>query len=123
MVIVDWFTLIQITGLCCAEYAQKTQTSYDEHKYPLGKRIVKAFVSSDWKFYNSKGRLIIDTMEIPKKLKMTFWIQKNRQNGQSITLLADNAHHNICLVSRSLHFSESPKTGPIRLRTHGRVCK
>ncbi len=37
-------------------------------------------------------------MEIPKKLKMTFQIQKNRQNGQSITFVADNAHYNICLV-------------------------
>ncbi len=97
-VVADWFTLIRITGLCCAEYAQKTQTSYDKHKYPLDKHVVKAFISSDWKFYNSKGRLIIDPMEIPKKLTVTFWIQKNRQNGQSITLVADDAHHNICLV-------------------------
>jgi hypothetical protein len=102
MVVADWFTLIRITGLCCAEYAQKTQTSYDKHKYPSGKCIVKAFVSSDWKFYNSRGRLIIDPMEIPKKLKMTFRIQKNRQNGQSITLVAYDAHHDICLV-RAAH--------------------
>ncbi len=26
MVVADWFTLIRITGLCCTEYAQKTQT-------------------------------------------------------------------------------------------------
>ncbi len=37
-------------------------------------------------------------MEIPKKLTMTFQIQKNRQNGQSITLVANNAHHDICPV-------------------------
>jgi hypothetical protein len=74
------------------------QTSYNEHEYPSGKRVVKAFVSSDLKIYNSRGRLIIDPMEIPKKLKMTFWIQKNRQNGQSITLVANNAHHDICPV-------------------------
>jgi hypothetical protein len=30
-------------------------------------------------------------MKAPKKLKMTFQIQKNRQNGQSITLVADDA--------------------------------
>ncbi len=41
-------------------------------------------------------------MEIPKKLKMTFRIQKNRQNGQSITVVADNNHHNICPV-RATH--------------------
>ena len=66
MVVADWFTLIQITGLCCAEYAQKTQTSYDKHEYPSGKHVVKVFILSDWKFYNSNGRLIIDLMEIPK---------------------------------------------------------
>ncbi len=37
-------------------------------------------------------------MEVPKKLKMTFQIQKNRQNGQSIMLVADNAHQDICPV-------------------------
>ncbi len=87
-VVFDWFTLIRITGLRCAEYAQKTQTNIDEHEYASGKRVIKAFVPSDWKFYNSKGRLIIDLMEVPAKLKMTFRIQKNRQNGQSIMLVA-----------------------------------
>jgi hypothetical protein len=37
-------------------------------------------------------------MEVPKKLKMTFRIQKNRQNGQSITLVFDVAHPDICPV-------------------------
>jgi hypothetical protein len=103
MVVADCFTLIQITGLCCAEYGQKNQTLYDEHEYPSGNPVVKAFVSSDWKFYNSKGRLITDPMEIPKKLKMTFQIQKNRQNGQSITLVANNDHHDICPVRATHH--------------------
>jgi hypothetical protein len=101
-VVFDWFTLVQITGLRCAEYAQKTQTNVEEHEYVSGKRVVKAFVPSDWKFYNSKGRLIIDPMEVPKKLKMTFRIQKNRQNGQSITLVTNNAHQDICPV-RAAH--------------------
>jgi len=80
-VVFDWFTLIRITGLRCAEYAQKTQTNIEEHEYASGKRVIKAFVPSDWKFYNSKGRLIIDPMEVPAKLKMTFRIQKNKQNN------------------------------------------
>ncbi len=54
-VLADWFTPIRITGLRCAEYAQKTQSAFDEHEYPSGKRSVKAFVPSDWKFYNSEG--------------------------------------------------------------------
>jgi hypothetical protein len=97
-VVFDWFMLIQLTGLRCAEYAQKTQTNVEEHEYPSGTRVVKAFVRFDWKFYNSIGRLITDPIEVPKKLKMTFQIEKNRRNGQSITLVADDAHLDICPV-------------------------
>ena len=64
-VVADWFTLIRITGLHCAQYAQKTQTSNDEHKYPLVQRVIKAFIPNDWKFYNSKGRLLADLIKIP----------------------------------------------------------
>jgi hypothetical protein len=46
-VVADWFTLIRITGLHCAEYAQKPQTSYDEHEYPSGKCVIEAFVPND----------------------------------------------------------------------------
>ncbi len=71
-VVFECFTLIRIRGLLCAEYAQKTQTNVKEHEYALGKHVVKAFVPSNWKFYNSKGRLITYPIEVPKKLKMTF---------------------------------------------------
>ncbi len=47
-VVADWFKFIRITGLRCAEYAQKTQSAFNEHKYPLGKHIVKAFIPTDW---------------------------------------------------------------------------
>jgi hypothetical protein len=79
-VVADWFTFIRITGLRCAEYAQKTQSTFDKHEYPLGKRVVTAFVPTDWKFYNSSGSLICihtlnsDLQEFPKKLKVTFRI-------------------------------------------------
>ena len=34
----------------------------------------------------------------PAKMKLTFRIQKNRQNGQSISFVADNKHSDICPV-------------------------
>jgi hypothetical protein len=77
-VVADWFTFIRITGLRCAEYAQKTQSEVNKYEYPLGKCVVKAFTSNDWKFYNSRGRVInIHTsksklQEFPTKLKITF---------------------------------------------------
>jgi hypothetical protein len=103
-VIADWFTFIRITGLCCAEYAQKTQSTFDEHEYPSGKRVIKAFIPTDWRFYDSSGALInthtlnSNLREFQNKLKVTFQIQKNRQNGQSITLAANDAHPDICPV-------------------------
>jgi hypothetical protein len=86
-VVADWFTLIRITGLRCSEYAQKSQPEVDEYKYPSGKCVMKAFIWNDWRFYNSKGRTIkihnlkSKPQEFLSKLKITFWIQKNRKNG------------------------------------------
>ena len=117
-VVSDWFTFIRITGLRCAEYAQKTQSTFDEHEYPSGKPVVKAFIPTDWKFYDSSDSLIRihtlkgDPREFPKKLKVTFRIQKNRQNGQSITLVADDIHPDICLVQAAYRiFLRSKRLG------------
>jgi hypothetical protein len=77
-VFADWFTFIRITSLHCAEYAQKTQSAFDKHEYPSGKRVIKAFIPTDWKFYDSSGALICihslnsNPQEFPKKLKVTF---------------------------------------------------
>ncbi len=103
-VVANWSTLIRITGLQCAEYAQKTQSAVDEHEYPSGSCITKAFVPTDWKFYDKDGVTIDvyplskDVHVFPTKLRVTYRIQKNRQNGQSITLVADNIHPDICPV-------------------------
>jgi hypothetical protein len=76
----DWFNIIKYTGFRVAEYA---------HEYASGTKVVKAFVANNWKFYNDNGRLITihlldGSADPPKKLKITFRIQKNCQNGQSI---------------------------------------
>jgi hypothetical protein len=36
--------------------------------------------------------------EVPKRLQITFRIQKNRKNGQKITFAADDKHPHICPV-------------------------
>ena len=74
---------------------QTTQNQIDVHKYPSGKQVIKAFTPSDWIIYN-KSNVIISKTNIAdqstslQKVKVTFQIQKNRENGQSITLKADN---------------------------------
>jgi hypothetical protein len=129
-VVADWFTLIRITGLHISEYAQKTQSEVDKYKYPLGECVVESFTSNDWKFYNSKGLIInIHTLkskpqEFLTKPKITFQIQKNRKNGQSITLVANNVHLDICPVRAAYRiFLHAKRFMLIRLRTYGRVCE
>jgi hypothetical protein len=103
-VVANWFIFIRITGLQCAEYAQQTQSAVDEHEYPSGKHVTKAFLPTDWKFYNESGVTINihptngDVQVFPTKLRVTFRIQNNRQSGQSMTLVADKIHPNICQV-------------------------
>jgi hypothetical protein len=77
-VVADQFTFIRITGLRLSEYAQSSQSTFEEHKYSSGKRVIKACIPSDWRFYDSKGKLIYthrlvpNLQEFPKKLKVTF---------------------------------------------------
>ena len=102
-VVTNWFTFIRVTGLRLAEYAQKTKSKADVHNYPLGKQVIYAFLPTDWIFYDENGRIIRDhpsgeACSSPKKMKITFQIQKNRQNGQSITLISDDNHPDICPV-------------------------
>ena len=95
--------LIGILGSWVTEYAQTTQSQINEYEYASGNKVIKAFIPSDWRFYYEKGRLItIHSLEearvMPKKLKVTFRIQNNRENGQSITLAAGDKNHHICPV-------------------------
>ncbi len=103
-VVTNWFTFIRVTGLRLAEHVKKTKSKIDVHNYPSGKQVIKAFLPTGWIFYEENGRIIRDHPSgkkahlFPKKMKIMFWIQKNRQNGQSITLISDNNHPDICPV-------------------------
>jgi hypothetical protein len=102
-VLFDFFNLIRVGGFRVFEYAQKTQTKVDKFEYAPGNKAVKAFIPSDWQFYNASGRLMMihslnGLVEIPKQLRITFGIQKNRKNGQKITFTADDKHPHICPV-------------------------
>jgi hypothetical protein len=105
LILHDWFCLIRICGFRVAEYAQTTQIKIDMHQYSSGKEVTKAFLPGDWIFKNNKGQIIRDhpldgTAETPKQLKITFRIQKNCQNGQSITIILDDDHPEIAWSNR-----------------------
>jgi hypothetical protein len=101
--IFDLFCLIRVTGFQVAEFAQKTQTDVDEHEYPSGKQVIMAFLPK-LEILHQKGKLITThTLEgnvrMPsQKVKIIFIIKKNRKNGQSITINADDEHPEICPV-------------------------
>ena len=76
------------------------------HVYPSGNRVIKAFIANDFAFYEKSGDLVIflDDMsvDIVKKVKITWKIRKNCRSGQAITLSADDDHPQICPIGAAL---------------------
>jgi hypothetical protein len=85
-----------------SEYAQKKQKTVDRHTYPSGTTVIKAFTANDFAFHDDKKRIIevLDTESIKSvaSITITWRIQKNRQNGQSITLTMDYTFLDLCPV-------------------------
>ena len=73
-----------------SEYAQTSPSTIDYHVYPLGNKVIKAFMANNSTFYNKSGD--------PDHLE----IQKNRQHGQAITLLADDDHFQLGPICAAL---------------------
>jgi hypothetical protein len=101
--IFDWFCLWRVAGFRVAEYAQKTQLKFNEHEYISGNKVAKVFIASDWKIYDEQGHIVrmhsLDGLaDSPKKMKLTFTMQKNHRNGESITFVANDKHQHICPV-------------------------
>jgi hypothetical protein len=70
-VLLDFFKLIRVGGFRVSEYAQKTQTKVDEFEDASGNKVIKAFIPSDWQFYNASRRLMMihslnGLAEVPK---------------------------------------------------------
>jgi hypothetical protein len=57
-VLFDFFNLIRVGGFRVSEYAQKTQAKANEFEYAFSNKVVKAFISSDWQFYDASGCLM-----------------------------------------------------------------
>jgi hypothetical protein len=59
----------------------------------FGTTIIKAFIANNFIFYDDRKRIIKelgeDSLQRARFVKITWRIQKNRQNNQSITLAAE----------------------------------
>ncbi len=93
-------------GPCLSEYAQTTQDKVDHHTYPSGKTVIKAFITNDFIFYDENKCIIkdlsVDSLQQARFIKITWRIQKNRQNGQSITLTGEIDRPKICPVCSAM---------------------
>jgi hypothetical protein len=102
----DFVSLGHYIGPCLSKYAQTTQDNVDYHTYPSGTMVIKAFVASDFIFYDGKKHIvkILDKNSFQQVclVKITWRIQKNRQNNQAITLSAEVDQPEICPVCSAM---------------------
>ena len=98
----DITCLGRFIGPRVSEYAQTSSKKVDRHKYPSGKKVIKAFTTDDFVFFNKSGHtleLLDDAcLDQAHKVKITWRIQKNRRNGQKITLSGEKTCLTICTV-------------------------
>jgi hypothetical protein len=66
-------------------FTQKNQKKVDVHTYPSGTTVIKAFTANDFIFFDVKKHIIEDltteSIESVAAVKITWRIQKNRQNA------------------------------------------
>ena len=95
-----------ITGPRAAKYGQKTQSKVEVHEYPSGTPVIKAWLSDDFTFFNKNKRRmrVVDESSLNDVDSMIVkWrIQKNRQNGQPLTIKADLQHPELCPVKNAM---------------------
>jgi hypothetical protein len=90
-------------GLRLGEYGQTKQNVVDMHVYPSGREVVKGFTANDFVFKDAQNNTIENLSELTTnadRVTITWKIQKNRQNNQSVTLAADNTNPSVCPVFR-----------------------
>ena len=84
------------------EYVQTSSKKVDYHKYPSGKEVIKAFTANEFVFFDKSGHTLElrdkSCLDQAHKVKITWRIQKNRQNGQKITLSGKKTCLKICAV-------------------------
>lgn len=103
----DWVILGRYTGVRLAEYGQSTQQIIDQHVLPTGAKITKAFLRRDFRFFDKSGCIILDPTTTQSrdrihKVSITWRVQKNRRNGQTITWHRDIKHARLCPVMAAL---------------------
>jgi hypothetical protein len=95
----------------------------DYHVYPSRKQVIKAFTANGFQFFDKNSQVFTElsdtSIEVVDRVRITWRIQKNCQNNQSVTLLSNKTNTAICpilaalrLVLRALHLSQ-PDSIPV----------
>jgi hypothetical protein len=102
----DLVALGRYIGPCISVYLQTMDSNVDYHVYPSGKQVIKAFTANDFQFFDKNSQLILELSDISIKVVdrvcITWRIQKNCQNNQTVTLLSDKTNTAICPVLAAL---------------------
>jgi hypothetical protein len=103
----DFIVIGRYIGPRVSKYTQTSDKNVDYHVYSSGKQVIKAFIASDFMFYDEKSQIIADLFnalfDTVERVRITWRIQKNCQNNQKITLSWDKANKAICPVLAALH--------------------
>ncbi len=90
-----------------SEYAQTTDKNVDYRVYPSGKQVIKAFTAKDFQFFDKNSQVITElsdaSIKVVDRVCITWRIQKNCQNNQTVTLLSDKTNTAICPILAALH--------------------
>jgi hypothetical protein len=98
----DRVALGHYIGPRVSKYAQTTDKNVDYHVYPSRKQVIKAFTAKNFQFFDKNSQVITKlsdaSIEVMDRVCITWGIQKNRQNNQTVTLLSDKTNTAICPI-------------------------
>jgi hypothetical protein len=122
-------TLFDLVALGCyigppvSKYAQTMDKNVDYHVYPAGKQVIKAFTANNFQFFDKNSQVITElsdaSIKVVDRVCITWHIQKNHQNNQTVTLLSDKTNTAICPILAALrlvlraHCLSQPDSMPV----------
>jgi hypothetical protein len=119
----DLVALGRYIGPRVSEYAQTTDKNVDYHVYPYGKQVIKPFTAKDFQFFDKNSQVITElsdaSIKVVDRVRITWRVQKNHQNNQTVTPLSNMTNTTICPVLAALrlvlraHCLSQPDSMPV----------
>lgn len=110
--VANMICLSRFVGPRLSEHANKQMKKITYHTWGSGNKIVRAWIATDFTFYDKTGVQIhlhrrssdeiISLYPQIHYMRVTWRIQKNRRNGQSLKIPVEIAHREVCPVYNAL---------------------